>query len=222
MPGMPWRAQPSIACLRSHCSRTVAQFNDSQRRSPASSRMSLADPALVLRQSRARSGRRCPWRACFSLAAQLSAPGRPHRLEVRTSPFQGENPGSIPGGDASNPPISAPSPAVVRRWSGEFALRPRLGYIISPMARKRKAGPRTKSGRLLRATSIPSRATKAPRKARPNVRRWSTVPTPRWPLGLGHPARRRATGAAAVPRRAELRPATCDHLRRAAAASAAS
>ena len=59
-------------------------------------------------------------------------------------------------------------------------------------------------------TSIPSRATKAPRKARPNVRRWSTVPTLRWPLGLGRPARRRATGAAAVPRRAELPPAACD------------
>jgi hypothetical protein len=27
--------------------------------------------------------------------------GRPHRLEVRTSPFQGENAGSIPAGDAT-------------------------------------------------------------------------------------------------------------------------
>ena len=40
-------------------------------------------------------------RGCFPAGATLSAPGRPHRLEVRTSPFQGENPGSIPGGDAS-------------------------------------------------------------------------------------------------------------------------
>jgi hypothetical protein len=41
-------------------------------------------------------------RTCFSVHAELSARGRPHRLEVRTSPFQGENPGSIPGGDAIN------------------------------------------------------------------------------------------------------------------------
>src|SRR5690606_35608328 len=39
--------------------------------------------------------------ACFSHAGRLSAAERPHRLEVRTPPFQGGNAGSIPAGDAT-------------------------------------------------------------------------------------------------------------------------
>ena len=46
-------------------------------------------------------GRRGGLTACFCRPLRLKAGPRPHRLEVRTPPFQGGNPGSIPGGDAS-------------------------------------------------------------------------------------------------------------------------
>ena len=69
-------------------------------------------------------------RGCFSIAADLSARGRPHRLEVRTSPFQGENPGSIPGGDARVLPLphEIPCPGTEPLRSGISA---QLGYRCS-------------------------------------------------------------------------------------------